>query len=118
MRGSKIFVVVGEDMVFLPMTGVQGKSQDQLMDIIAAVMVGYDRHRGSINYLAVEPGHQRTGVGVRLVRQAQAFLIELGCPKVSFGVRKDNDAMLVFHDGHGYGMDDVYFLGKRLIQDE
>ena len=51
-------------------------------------------------------------------RQAEAFLIELGCPKVSFCVRKDNDAVLAFYDGLGYGMDDVHFLGKRLIPDE
>ena len=86
--------------------------------LIAAVMVGYDGHRGSINYLAVAPEHQRTGIGVRLMQQAEAFLIELGCPKVSFCVRKDNDAVLAFYGGLGYGMDDVHFLGKRLIPDE
>ena len=35
VRGSNIFVVVGEDVVFVPMTDVQGKSKDQMMDIIA-----------------------------------------------------------------------------------
>ena len=86
--------------------------------LIAVVMVGYDGHRGSINYLAVAPEHQRAGIGVRLTRQAEAFLIELGCPKVSFCVRKDNDVVLAFYDGLGYGVDDVHFLGKRLIPDE
>ncbi len=87
-------------------------------DLIAAVMVGYDGHRGSINYLAVAPAHQRTGIGVRLMQQAEAFLIELGCPKVSFCVRKDNAAVLAFYDGLGYAVDDVHFLGKRLIPDD
>ena len=87
-------------------------------DLIAAVMVGYDGHRGSINYLAVAPAYQRTGIGLRLMQQAEAFLIELGCPKVSFCVRKDNDAVLAFYDGLGYAVDDVHFLGKRLIPDD
>ena len=87
-------------------------------NLIAVVMVGYDGHRGSINYLAVAPAYQRTGIGVRLMRQAEAFLIELGCPKVSFCVRKDNDAVLAFYDALGYGIDDVHFLGKRLIPDD
>jgi len=86
--------------------------------VIAAVMVGYDGHRGSINYLAVAPDHQGAGVGARLMRQAEACLIEVGCPKVSFCVRKDNDAVLAFYDGLGYAVDDVHFLGKRLIPDE
>lgn len=87
-------------------------------DLIAAVMVGYDGHRGSINYLAVAPAYQRTGIGVRLMQQAEAFLVELGCPKVSFCVRKDNAAVLAFYDGLGYAVDDVHFLGKRLIPDD
>ena len=86
--------------------------------VIAAVMIGYDGHRGSVNYLAVAPDHQGAGVGARLMRQAEAFLIEVGCPKVSFCVRKDNDAVLAFYDGLGYAVDDVHFLGKRLIPDE
>ena len=87
-------------------------------DVIAVVMVGYDGHRGSINYLAVAPECQRTGIGVRLMRRAETLLIDMGCPKVSFCVRKDNDDVLAFYDGLGYAVDDVHFLGKRLISDE
>ncbi len=35
VRGSNIFVVVGEDVVFVPLTDVRGKSKEQMMDIIA-----------------------------------------------------------------------------------
>lgn len=87
-------------------------------DLVAVVMVGYDGHRGSINYLAVAPGYQLTGIGARLMHQAEGFLIERGCPKVSFCVRKDNDAVLAFYDGLGYAVDVVHFLGKRLIPDD
>lgn len=35
VRGSNIFVVVGDDLVFVPITEVQGKSKEQMMDVIA-----------------------------------------------------------------------------------
>ncbi|NBR02962.1 MAG: hypothetical protein EBT94_07525 [Alphaproteobacteria bacterium] len=35
VRGSNIFVVVGEDVVFVPVKDVRGKSREQMMDIIA-----------------------------------------------------------------------------------
>lgn len=85
--------------------------------VVASVMIGYDGHRGSINYLAVLPRLQRTGLGAELMRRAETYLIEIGCPKVSFCVRKDNDSVLAFYDTLGYGVDDVHFLGKRLIPD-
>ena len=86
--------------------------------MIASVMIGYDGHRGTINYLAIAPVFQRSGIGAELMRRAEAFLIGIGCPKVSFCVRKDNHAVLAFYDGLGYAADDVHFLGKRLIPDE
>ena len=52
------------------------------------------------------------------MRLAEAFLIDIGCPKVSFCVRKDNHAVLSFYDRLGYAADDVHFLVKRLIPDE
>ena len=50
--------------------------------------------------------------------RAEEFLIALECPKVAFCVRRDNEAVLNFYDNLGYGIDDVYALGKRLIPDE
>ena len=87
-------------------------------EVIASVMIGYDGHRGTINYLAIAPAFQRSGLGAELMRRAEAFLIEIGCPKVSFCVRKDNLSVLAFYDRLGYVADDVHFLGKRLIPDD
>ena len=86
--------------------------------VVASVMIGYDGHRGTINYLAIAPELQRSGIGAELMRRAEAFLINIGCPKMSFCVRKDNHAVLAFYDRLGYVADDVHFLGKRLIPDE
>lgn len=86
--------------------------------IIASIMIGYDGHRGSINYLAVAPDYAGQGIGRDLMARAEAFLIELECPKVAFCVRRDNEPVLSFYDHLGYGIDDVYALGKRLIPDD
>ena len=93
-------------------------AEDPSGAIMAAVMIGYDGHRGTINYLAVAEAWRRSGFGVHIMAQAEAFLIAQGCPKVSFCVRKDNAAVLAFYDGLGYQADDVHFLGKRLIVDD
>ena len=81
-------------------------------------MIGYDGHRGTINYLAITPAFQHSGVGAELMRRAETFLVNIGCPKVSFCVRRDNHAVLSFYDRLGYVADDVHSLGKRLIFDE
>jgi ribosomal protein S18 acetylase RimI-like enzyme len=41
-------------------------------EVIGSVMVGYEGHRGWINYLAVLPGYQKSGYGRKLVEKAIA----------------------------------------------
>ena len=40
--------------------------------IVAAVMAAYDGHRGSVNYLAVDPQHRRRGHGTTRRRTSSA----------------------------------------------
>ena len=54
--------------------------------VITSVMIGYDGHCGRINCLAIAPAFQRSGVGAKLMRRAEAFLFDIGYPKVSFQV--------------------------------
>ena len=49
--------------------------------VIASVMIGYDGHRGSINYLAVSPLFQCNGLGAELMRRAEAFLVKSDAQK-------------------------------------
>ncbi len=86
--------------------------------IIAAVMVGYEGHRGWINYLAVDPDHRRRGYGGQLMAEAEKLLRAVGCPKINLQVRADNRAVIDFYQRIGFRMDDVVSLGKRLEQDE
>lgn len=90
--------------------------------VVAAMMVGYDGHRGSVNYLAVDPALQGHGLGRALMDHAEALLLARGCPKVNIQVRGDNAAVLGFYRARGYGgagagAADVVTLGLRLIPD-
>jgi len=86
--------------------------------IIASIMVGYDGHRGSVNYLAIDPEFSGQGLGRLLMEQAEALLVQLGCPKINLCVRHDNEAVLEFYQQLGYAPDHAVLLGKRLIPDE
>lgn len=86
--------------------------------VVATVMVGYDGHRGWINYLAVAPRWQRAGLGRRLIAEAEKILREAGCPKINLQVRRANVDVVTFYERLGYAADDVVSLGKRLEHDD
>ena len=86
--------------------------------IIATVMAGYDGHRGWINYLAVHPQHQHTGIGRLMMDEAESRLRAAGCPKINLQVRSTNGKVIEFYKKIGYKTDNVVSLGKRLENDE
>jgi ribosomal protein S18 acetylase RimI-like enzyme len=86
--------------------------------LIGSVMVGYEGHRGWINYLVVHPDHQGRGLGQALVDEAERRLAALGCPKVNLQVRSSNRSAIDFYRRIGYSVDDVVSLGRRLEVDE
>jgi ribosomal protein S18 acetylase RimI-like enzyme len=86
--------------------------------LIASIMVGYDGHRGSINYMAIDPAFANKGHGKEMVIAAEQFLKSCGCPKVNLCVRQDNEAAVKFYARLGYRAETVHFFGKRLIEDE
>ncbi len=85
--------------------------------MIGAVMVGYEGHRGWINYLAVHPDHRRGGLGRLLMAAAEKRLVDLGCPKVNLQVRASNLAAVEFYRRIGYATEDVVSMGRRLEAD-
>jgi ribosomal protein S18 acetylase RimI-like enzyme len=84
----------------------------------ATVMIGYDGHRGWMNYLGVSPEVRMLGLGRTLVEYAERKLIELGCPKLNLQVRTTNIEVIEFYKRLGFEQDDVVSLGKRLLKDE
>jgi ribosomal protein S18 acetylase RimI-like enzyme len=86
--------------------------------IIATAMVGYEGHRGWVNYLAVEPKCRRKGFGKQMMEDAECRLLKLGCPKLQVQVRATNSGVIKFYRKLGYYIEDVVNIGKRLISDE
>ena len=86
--------------------------------VAGTAMVGYDGHRGSVYYLAVDPALRGRGFGRLLMAEAERLLIDIGCPKINLQVRAGNEAVIGFYAGLGYAEDAVANLGKRLIPDE
>ena len=91
--------------------------EDAAGRIVGSVMVGYEGHRGWINYLAVEPSRQRTGRGRALMAEAERLLRAAGCPKINLQVRSRNAGVIAFYERIGFGRDEVVSLGKRLEVD-
>ena len=81
--------------------------------IVAAVMAGYEGHRGWINYMAVEPDLQQRGLGRALMAAAEMGLRDLGCPKINLQIRRGNTAVIEFYRRLGYIEDDVVSMGKH-----
>jgi ribosomal protein S18 acetylase RimI-like enzyme len=85
--------------------------------IVGSVMVGYEGHRGWINYLGVCPNHRRRGIGRLMMEEAERLLRLERCPKINLQVRASNAEVLAFYRAIGYLQDDVVSLGKRLEPD-
>ncbi len=85
--------------------------------LVASIMIGYDGHRGWINYLAVDPACQRSGIGRALLAEAEVRLRAVGCPKINLQVRRTNSGVVAFYEQLGFAADDVVNLGKRLVVD-
>src|SRR5215831_656596 len=64
--------------------------------IIASAMAGYEGHRGWINYLAIDPGHQRMGYARQIVGEVERLLRLEGCPKINLQVRTTNTGVIEF----------------------
>ncbi|MGH3258385.1 MAG: GNAT family acetyltransferase [Streptosporangiaceae bacterium] len=87
-------------------------------ELVGSVMVGYEGHRGWVNYLAVHPDHQRQGLGRVLMNEAERRLRELGCAKVNLQIRTSNQTAVEFYRHIGYTVDDVVGMGRRLEDDD
>ena len=86
--------------------------------LIASVMIAYDGHRGSVNYLAIDPDYSASGYGKAMMAEAERFLQSIGCPKINLCMGQDNDRVVSFYHQLGYATEPVVLLGKRLIKDD
>lgn len=84
--------------------------------LVGSIMVGYEGHRGWLNYLAVLPKYQKRDYGRKLVERAIEELEKLGCLKINLQVRKTNTSVISFYEHLGFRDDNVVSLGLRLKQ--
>lgn len=82
--------------------------------VVGTTMAGYDGHRGWLYSVAVAPSHRRSGVGRRLVEEAEKRLEQLGCRKINLQVRTGNEAVLGFYESLGYAVEERISLGKTV----
>ena len=87
---------------------------EQNGQLVATAMGGYEGHRGWVNYLAVDPALQRSGLGRELMTSLENKLRQKGCPKINLQVRTSNQQTIDFYHAIGFLDDDVVSLGKRL----
>jgi ribosomal protein S18 acetylase RimI-like enzyme len=81
---------------------------------VGSIMVGYEGHRGWINYLAVLPSFQKRGYGRKLVNRAIVELRKIGCLKINLQVRSANASVVEFYKHLGFEEEDRISLGMRL----
>jgi len=93
-------------------------AEDPDGSVVGAGMAGFDGHRGWVNYLAVRPDRQGSGLGRAFMAEFERLLEDLGCPKVNLQVRAGNERVIAFYESLGYADDHTVSLGKRLIADD
>ena len=83
--------------------------------VIGSIMVGYEGHRGWINYLAVLPSFQKQGYGKLLINRAITELCKLGCVKVNLQIRPDNLQVFEFYQHLGFKQEKRINMSLRLV---
>jgi ribosomal protein S18 acetylase RimI-like enzyme len=105
---------IGRKMAVRPDLFLVGIMEEK---IVAAVMAGYDGHRGWLNYLGVLPAFRKRGFARLLICEAERLLRLEGCAKINLQVRTINQGVVEFYRRVGYSFDDVLSMGKRLEKD-
>lgn len=82
--------------------------------LIGTAMTGWDGHRGWIYYLAVEKDFRRWGIGRKLIRACEDWLVQYDAPKVQLMVRAENSEVAQFYEAIGYEEESFRFFCRRL----
>jgi len=91
---------------------------DEAGGIVGSVMVGHDGHRGWIYYLAAHPSWRGHGVGRRMVRAAEDWLLDRGVVKLQLLVRDTNTKVVGFYEHLGFEVAPRVAMSKWLIKDQ
>jgi ribosomal protein S18 acetylase RimI-like enzyme len=82
--------------------------------VVGTIMAGYDGHRGWIYSMAIDPKHQKKGIGSALLSFAEKKLSSLGCMKINMQIMEGNEAVEHFYLANGYKTEKRISMSKRL----
>ncbi len=74
--------------------------------IVGSVIAAWDGWRGELYRLAVAEDYRRTGIGTRLVRRAEAQLLEQGARRINALVLHRSGEAVDFWTSAGYRLDE------------
>jgi ribosomal protein S18 acetylase RimI-like enzyme len=80
--------------------------------VAAAVIAGYDGHRGWIYRLAVRPEFQRRGIGSAMVEHAESWLRQQGCPKMKLQIEPGRADVVEFYRKLGFETQELIDMSK------
>ncbi|PIE51518.1 GNAT family N-acetyltransferase [Candidatus Fermentibacteria bacterium] len=86
-------------------------------EVIGSVMAGEDSRRGYIYHLAVRSDHQNSGIGGRLMEEAEKALFDAGIEKVHLMIFSDNPAIEFYRKAGWHLRDDIEVMSKVLRGD-
>jgi GNAT superfamily N-acetyltransferase len=84
--------------------------------VVASVCVGYDGHRGRLNYVASSPEHRGKGFASAMVSAAEEWLRQRGAPKVELLIRETNTGVKKFYRRIGYHMNPCHIMQRWLVE--
>ena len=82
-------------------------------EINGAVLGGFDGRRGMVYHLAVLPEQRGRGLGAALLTELESRFKAKGCLKSYLLVVPENPQVLDFYRKRGWGVMDVYVMGKE-----
>lgn len=82
--------------------------------VVGTVLAGYDGHRGWLYSVAVDPQHQRQGIGAQLIQHAEQALAQCGCMKINLQIVEANAQVSRFYEALGYSIEPRISMGKRV----
>ena len=82
--------------------------------LAAAVLAGYDGHRGWINTLCVLKDHRGKGYGHAMMDAALAQLKKEGAVKINLQIRGDNTALQYYYAQYGFMTEDRISMGIKI----
>ena len=92
------------------------RSAERGGQLVGTVCVGHDGHRGWLYQVAVEPKLRHQGLGRKLVRAAEDWLVERDVPKVQLMIRPTNEGVRRFYESLGYDLTPRLVMARWLKQ--